>query len=185
MSAALFQQLKPSYTNLFGKMVVNHEAMPELQDIVSNIKKGEAQYKEVESATGVPWRFIGIIHSMECNCSFKEHLHNGDPLTHRTVQVPSGRPLNGNPPFTWKDSAIDALSMRHLNGANDWSIEGILYQLEAYNGWGYRNNHGINSPYLWAGSNQYTSGKYVSDGKYDPNAVSKQIGGALLLKYLL
>jgi lysozyme family protein len=75
--------------------------------------------------------------------------------------------------------------MRHLSAANDWSIEGILFQLEAYNGWGYRNHHGINTPYLWSGSNQYTSGKYVADGKFDPTAVSKQIGGALLLKYLL
>jgi len=185
MTPPLFQQLKPSYTNLFGKMVVNHDAIPDLNEIVFTIQKGEAQYKEVEAATGVPWRFIGIIHSMECDCSFKEHLHNGDPLTKRTVQVPAGRPLTGNPPFAWKDSAIDAITMRHLNGANDWSIEGILYQLEAYNGWGYRNFHGINTPYLWAGSNNYTSGKYVADGKYDPNAVSKQIGGALLLKYLL
>jgi lysozyme family protein len=185
MSTQLLEQLKPSYANLWGKMVIKHEALPNLQEYVENIKKGIDQYKAVEAAIGVPWRFVGIIHCMECDCSFKQHLHNGDPLTARTVQVPEGRPLRGNPPFAWHDSAIDALTMRHLSAANDWSIEGILFQLEAYNGWGYRNHHGINTPYLWSGSNEYTSGKYVADGKFDPNAVSKQVGGALLLKYLL
>jgi lysozyme family protein len=166
-------------------MVVNHDSANELQGQVALIKKGITHYKEVATLTGIDWKFIGIIHSMECNCRFDEHLHNGDPLTARTIHEPAGHPLLGNPPFTWKDSAVDALHLEGFKAADDWTIEGILFHLEAYNGWGYRNNHGINSPYLWAGSNQYTSGKYVSDGHFDPHAVSKQIGGALLLKYLI
>ena len=181
----LFDQLKPSYSNLYKNMVVNHDALPNLQDTVAQIKKGIPQYKEVQAATGVDWKFIAIVHSLECNCRFDEHLHNGDSLKKRTVNVPAGRPLKGNPPFTWKDSAIDSLNYQKLNGSIDWSIEGILYQLESYNGWGYRNNHGINTPYLWAGSNLYQHGKYTSDGHFDQNAVSKQIGGALILQKLL
>ena len=181
----LLEQLRPSYANLWGKMIVNHDRLYEVNNTIAQIKRGVIEYKAIEAAIGVPWRFVGVTHSMECDCNFHEHLHNGDPLTARTVQVPAGRPLTGNPPFTWHDSAIDALTMRHLSAANDWSIEGMLFQFEAYNGFGSRNNHGINTPYLWSGSNQYLKGKYVADGKYDPNEISKQIGAALLLKGLM
>jgi hypothetical protein len=62
-------------------------------------------------------------------------------------------------------------------------IEDKLSFLEAYNGWGYVKK-GINSPYLWSGTNHYTSGKYVRDGVFDPRAVSKQLGAVCMLKEL-
>lgn len=185
MTNALLEQLRPSYANLWGKMIAHPEVLPEVKAQVAKILAGKLNYMGVETSTGIPWRFIGIIHSMECDCSFKEHLHNGDPLTARTVDEPKGRPLTGEPPFTWHDSAVDALQCEGFKASDDWSIEGMLFHWEGYNGWGYRKNHGINSPYLWSGSNEYTKGKYGSDGKYNPELVSKQIGAALLLKELL
>ena len=183
--SAILDQLRPSYANLWGKMIINPSVLPELKQQVAKILPGKLNYVGVETSTGIPWRFIGIIHSMECNCSFLEHLHNGDPLTERTVLVPAGRPLTGNPPFTWHDSAVDALHFEGFKSSDDWSIEGMLFGWESYNGFGSRKYHGINTPYLWSGSNAYIKGKYGSDGKYDPNLVSKQIGAALLLKKLL
>jgi lysozyme family protein len=185
MGNTSFIKLKPNYTSLWETMVINTQRLSVVNTQAARILKSIEQYKAVEEITGVPWVFIGIIHSLECDCQFNKHLHNGDPLTARTVQVPAGRPLKGNPPFSWKDSAVDAITMKKLSGANDWSIEGILYQLEAYNGWGYRLYHNTNTPYLWSGSNHYTKGKYASDGNYDTELVSKQIGAALLLKVLL
>ncbi len=52
--------------------------------------------------------------------------------------------------------------------------------LEQYNGLGYA-NRGIPSPYIWSGTDQYKSGKYVRDGVFDPNAVDTQLGCAGLL----
>jgi hypothetical protein len=67
-----------------------------------------------------------------------------------------------------------------------WSIERIAYQLEAYNGWGYRSRDtGVNTPYLWSATNQYQKGKFVRDGVFDPNAVSGQIGAMALLRRLI
>jgi lysozyme family protein len=60
----------------------------------------------------------------------------------------------------------------------------MLYLLEGYNGFGYR-RRGVPTPYLWSFSNIYESGKFVLDGKFDPNAVSKQCGAALMLKAVL
>ena len=52
---------------------------------------------------------------------------------------------------------------------------------ERYNGLGYRNK-GLPSPYVWAGTDKYTSGKYVADGVFDPNYVDQQLGVMLMIK---
>ena len=44
---------------------------------------------------------------------------------------------------------------------------------------------GVPSPYLWSGTNQYRSGKYVRDGLYDPGKVDSQLGCAALLIALM
>ncbi|MBI5093618.1 MAG: hypothetical protein HZB26_14385 [Candidatus Hydrogenedentes bacterium] len=62
-------------------------------------------------------------------------------------------------------------------------MAGTLFQPELYNGWGYRlRNTGVHTPYLWSYSNHYTKGKFVADGTYDPDAVSRQCGAAVLLR---
>ena len=38
---------------------------------------------------------------------------------------------------------------------------------------------------IYAGTTNYTGGKYVADGVYDPNYVDKQLGVALMLKALM
>jgi cell wall-associated NlpC family hydrolase len=61
----------------------------------------------------------------------------------------------------------------------------VLYKLEEYNGFGYRNlRPAIASPYLWSFSNHYARGKFVADGRFSPTAVSQQCGAAVLLKRL-
>jgi hypothetical protein len=76
--------------------------------------------------------------------------------------------------------------MKKLNTWGDWSVAGTLYQLERYNGWGYRLYHrDVLSPYLWSYSCHYSCGKYVADGKWSATAVSKQIGAAVLLRRML
>jgi lysozyme family protein len=67
--------------------------------------------------------------------NFNRHLHNGDPLTSRTVHVPAGRPKSGTPPFTWEQSAVDALAYDGLTQVTDWSIEHVAYVFENFNGW--------------------------------------------------
>lgn len=145
-------------------------------------------YREVASAVNplMPWWFVAIIHGLESGFSFSLHVHNGDPLKARTVNVPKGRPVRGNPPFSWMESAIDALTMpgKAYDKAGDWSIPAILWRLEGYNGYGYRLYCGIHSPYLWAGTNFYSRGKYTEDGVYDANFVSDQPGAAGIAKLL-
>jgi lysozyme family protein len=128
--------------------------------------------------------FIGPAHNRESSLRFNAHLHCGDPLNARTVHVPKGRPKTGNPPFTWEESAIDALTMppHSLDRVPAWTIERTLYELEKYNGWGYLGKG--NSPYLWAGTSEYHGGKYVADGVYSASAWDKQLGCVAVIKAL-
>ncbi|HMJ46521.1 MAG TPA: hypothetical protein VK498_04285, partial [Ferruginibacter sp.] len=71
------------------------------------------------------------------------------------------------------------------NAVSDWSIPGLLFLFETYNGFGYRRRSiNIPSPYLWSYSNHYSKGKYASDGHYDPSLISKQPGTAAILRRL-
>jgi len=179
----LDQNLRISYWACFDNCTLNSSREKEGDATIQKIVNNRSRYQPVADSTRVPWYVIGVIHSMEASLNFKCHLHNGDPLNARTIHVPAGRPVAGDPPFTWEYSATDAIRLQGLDRWNDWSVPGICYQLEKYNGTGYRAHH-INSPYLWGSSNQYTSGKYVQDGVFSPTAVSRQIGAMVLLKLM-
>lgn len=160
--------------------------------IARKIETNRDRYQSVANAVGgCPWTFIAVIHSLEASLSFLAHLHNGDPLIRRTVQVPAGYPKappkNGwDTGYEWEESAIDALKLKKTHLAEDWSIAAQLWRLELYNGMGYRLYHPeVLTPYLWSGSNHYHKGKYVADGSFKASAVSEQIGAAVLLKLLI
>ena len=174
-------QAVAEYQRLFDTCVIDPGKLQEIKPIVNKILNGQSRYEAMSNIVWIPWHFIGITHSLEAGCDFNKHLHNGDPLTAKTVQVPKNRPKTGTPPFTWETSAKDALS--DLAGWTNWTVPGMLFKLEGYNGYGYHSK-GINSPYLWSFSNHYTKGKFVSDGVFSPTAVSKQCGAAILLRRL-
>ena len=170
---------------------IKPEKMAEVEAAAKRISQNKPRYEAVSLtlASGMPWWFVAIVHFMEGGGKFTKHLHNGDPLTARTVNVPKGRPVLGKAPFSWEESAIDAIN--YMEGQNriwrqpkgKWDIESILQKFEAYNGMGYQKK-GLLSPYIYSYTQFYTSGKYVLDGKFDPNAVSKQPGVIPLMKAL-
>jgi len=179
-----FEDLQEEYRDCFERCELRAEFSGNVAYYIKRLKQGKPNYQLAESETGVPWVFVGLIHGMECGFNFAGHLHNGDRLTGRTVNVPKGCPRKGAPPFTWIQSAQDALRMKKLDQVSDWSVPHMLYLLEGYNGFGYR-RRGLPSPYLWSFSTLYDRGKFVADGKFDPNAVSKQCGAGLMLKVML
>jgi lysozyme family protein len=176
--------LKAEYQLLFSQAAIRPERRFEVDAILRRITAPQAmaRYRAVEAATGVPAHLVGIIHNLEASGNFDRHLHNGDPLTVRTVRVPAGRPRGGRPPFAWQDSAADALLLKKLDRWTDWSVPGTAYVLEQFNGWGYRRFHPhVKSPYLWGFSTIYAAGKYVADGVWSDTAVSRQCGGMTAL----
>lgn len=183
--AKLTDALRAEYQALFDTCQIRPERQAEINATAEKIIVAEARYRGVGDPLGVPWYVIGVIHSLEAGLSFERHLHNGDPLSARTVQVPKGRPAAGQPPFTWEQSANDALALDKYTAWADWSVPGILYKWESYNGWGYRGYHpDVKTPYLWSYTNHYKSGKYVADGTWSQTTVSKQAGAAAILRRL-
>lgn len=179
--------LRAEYEHLFKTCVIRPERAGVVDRIVTEIEQSpdSVRYHRIESASGIPWFFVAAIHEMESGRDFTTHLHNGDPLTTQTTHVPCGRPPRPPPPggYSWEESATDALSLRGLGPETAWSLPGVLFQLERYNGWGYRISHPeVLSPYLWSFSEHYSSGKYAADGIWSPTVVSRQCGAAVILR---
>lgn len=179
-----FESIKDEYRDKWDAMVITPSKMPQIKSAAEKILQGQSVYENLQFQTGIPWYFIGMLHLRESNCNFKTHLHNGDSLARKTVRVPAGRPLIGKGPFTFEESALDALKQKKYDKITDWSIERVAYCSEMYNGFGYRGK-GIPSPYLWAGTNQYKRGKYIRDHVFDANVVDTQLGSMAVFKYLI
>ena len=181
-----FESLKAGYRELFESSTVRDAHRATVDWYLSKLSDSplQARWYEVAQEACCPWYFVAITHAMEGSFNFQSHLHNGDPLRERTVNVPQGRPKTWNPPSSWEASAFDALSFDGFVDVSDWTLERMLYRWESYNGFRSRQN-GINTPYLWSFSNHYSRGKYIADNVWDPNAVSKQCGAAVMLKVLV
>lgn len=174
-----FDNLHDEYQNLLDTCEVRSDWKDAIDRRARAILSHKDRYKAVGDELGMPWEVIGVIHSLECGLRFDQHLHNGDPLDKKTYRVPRGR----GPFDTWEESAKDALKMKGWDKIEDWSDARVAYELERYNGFGYRlRRTGVLSPYLWSGTTHYTVGKFVSDGKYVKTAKSAQSGAIPLIK---
>lgn len=185
MAYISFEKYGPEYQKLWDTMRVIRDDH-ELSRLAGKIISNKEMYQKVELQTGVPWQMVAVIHEREAGeqdigrwlCV----LHNGEKIVgtgRRTRLVPAGRgPFND-----WVSAAIDALQLQGFNKYSDWSVARVLWALEPFNGYGYRNK-GLRSPYLWASTNHQQPGKYVADGVFDGSVMDTQIGCAALLKYL-
>jgi lysozyme family protein len=146
--------------------------------VAKDLVAAKPRYQKVEAATGVPWPVIAVIHERESSQNWGRSLAQGDPWNKVSIHVPAGR----GPFDSWEDAAIDALTECHpyLAKRKDWTLAGVLIALEMYNGIGYAAK-GVPSPYLWAGTDQYKSGKYIADGVYNAAVVDQQLGCVAML----
>lgn len=179
---------------LLSTAVLKTNRIAEIDTVLAKLLPGRAMYEAVAAKVhkDMPWWFILMTHAMEAGAKqkpFNYHLHCGDPLYARTVNVPAGRPKfapghgikppSGTNPYTWEESAIDALFLMKFDKVTEWSIGNILYEFEKFNGLGYRKYHSsVPTPYVWSFTSVYIKGKYITDGKWDANAVSQQPGCA-------
>jgi lysozyme family protein len=166
------------YVDLYRVAQINPGHESDLAYIKQRAFDNKAIYDKVAAQVGLPWWLIAALNELESGQDFSTYPQNGDPLFDsngnpiKTTDVPAGV----GPYDSWADAAIDAY------GSNDIvTIGPALYYAEEYNGWGYRARN-IPSPYLWSYTDQYQKGKYVSDGVFDPDAVSDQAGVAAILK---
>lgn len=132
----------------------------------------------------IPWWFIPLVHERECVRGVDNwtcNIGQGSPFNVKS----NIKPYNG-PFHSWREAAVAALVHEHPYAANntDWSGGGTMTIAEKYNGVGYA-NMGRPSPYIWSGSDQYVSGKYIADGKYSASTVDTQLGVAVSLRAMM
>lgn len=182
-SAAFTPELAKEYERFFRAGAIRDDKLHLVARCARAALDARVRYETVGAALAIPWWFIAGVHMLESTFNFGAHLHNGDSLGGRTRRVPRGRPASGSPPFSWEESAMDALRGADLAGLRDWSLARALYRWERYNGTGYRSRR-VPSPYLWSFSTIHRKGKFVADGKFSAEAESSQCGAAVLLKHL-
>lgn len=181
-----FESTRRGYGNLwrsidYGKPGLSKDQIvAQIDAVIGRGLANRSRYETIMNLTGVPWAFVLALHNRESSLNLSTHLHNGDSLSDYTTHVPAGRPQVGHPPpFTWVESAVDALKMRALDKVERWSIERMLYEAEAYNGWAYFGH--LASPYVWAFSSHYAGGKILRDHGPIENVYDPQLGVAILL----
>lgn len=160
--------------NFETNLTANQEA--DLEKFKQNYEQNIDKYKKVEDATGVPAELIAAIHWRESTGNFNTYLHNGQQLGKVTTIVPKGIYFED-----WTEAAIDAIKTHTPKDFDANDINSIYDFAEQYNGTGYK-KRGVNTPYVWSGTTKYTSGKFVADHQYDPNAIDKQLGVAVMMQ---
>lgn len=171
----MYETLKAANAKRWAAMKLTKD----YSSIAKRILAYKTRYVTVANKTGVPWPVIGVIHVREADQNFNTQLAQGDPLGRKSIHVPRGQgPYFGAD--AWERAAVVALTETGGPGWKDWTPGGWTTFLEKYNGLGYANK-GRSSPYVWAGTNQYSRGKYVADGQYSSTAVDTQPGCANLV----
>ena len=172
----------PGIDYILEGITINERSISELASVCNSIEANKERYISAQRLTGVPWDVIAACHYRESSLSFRGVLHNGEYIIgtgKKTKLVPAGR----GPFGSWEASAVDAMMIESSKFPKVWDTAGKLDFTERYNGLGYRKK-GVPSPYVYAGTNKYSSGLYVADGKYNSAKVDLRLGTAAIIKGL-
>jgi lysozyme family protein len=166
-----FAVLAPEYSGLLAAMKITRDT--EARQVASRLLGGEHYFDEVSAWTGVPKLWAMASFEREAGSNFRLSPAQGDPWNSKSIHVPKNR----GPFDSWPSAAEDAYHLDGLDqvGAANWFWTRACYEGELFNGFGYR-ARGIHSPYLLAGTNLYTRGKFTADGHFDPSVVDQQLG---------
>jgi len=167
---------------------------PEYDELIQRFKKAydknQSRYQRLAKQMNIPPELLAVIHYREnsddyLQGKFNVYLHNGETLGIVTTKKPEGLLY-----YDFDEAALDAIDDKqdiiHKLGITyeTRDMVAMLCFMETYNGKGYYIHKYVN-PYLYSGTNIYVSGKYVSDGNYNSEAVDKQVGCYVLLEALL
>jgi lysozyme family protein len=168
-----FEVLKPEYSRLLAAVEVRDDRKRAVDEVAVKLCGYKTRYQPVADLDGVPIVFIATSFQREASSNFMKNPAQGWPLR----SISKWEPHNG--PFPdWKSAALAAYHLNGLDrvGKDNWTWELICFYGEMFNGFGYRDFHGMHSPYLWGGTNVQTIGKYTSDGHFDPEHWDEQLG---------
>jgi lysozyme family protein len=136
----------------WSKAKLTREAnSPARQRWPSPTRAGISPSREQAGMPDIAWVFIAVSHYRESSQDFSKSLAQGDPWNRVSTHVPKGR----GPFKSFEDAAVDALGevLALRCPLKDWSIGGMLTNLERFNGLGYASaarEMPMPSPYVWS-----------------------------------
>ncbi len=155
----------------------------ELELFYAHYQKNKLRYEEVARKVGLPPALIAALHWRESTGDFGTYMHQGDPLGRPARNHPRNIPLF----HRWEPSAVHAFKRQAWVGKglhltkDTTDLAALATYAEYYNGLGYWYRR-VSSPYVFSGTNQYSRGKYVADGRYSRAARDRQLGVALMIR---
>jgi lysozyme family protein len=166
----------------WAKMTVHSNRVAEFDVVAKKLVGYKSVLEPIAEHCKVPWWAIAVILEREGGGSLNCYLGNGQPLTHRTTEVPRNR----GPFKSFAAGCYDALVLcePYASKWNNWTAGGTLTLFVAYNGYGYAERV-IPDPYIFAGTDQYVSGKFVRDDVFRAHVVDTQLGCAGILKRMM
>jgi len=181
-----YHVLAPEYATLLAAMRVDpgreHELAARAAAVHALGERHHDEWAEVTAKTGVP-RLWGLASfERESGSDYSRSPAQGDRWDRVSDHVPRGL----GPYANWGAACIAAYAIDKLDevGAPNWTWTCSCYEGELFNGFGPR-AHGRHTGYLWSWTNIYTGGKYVADGKWDPETHDQQCGMIPMMAELL
>src|SRR5260370_3230743 len=186
-----------------------HELAARAAAVLALSERHRDEWDEVAAKTGVP-RLWGLASfERESGSDYSRSPAQGDRWDRVSVNVPRGL----GPYRCWGDACVAAYRIDRLDevagsagvppasaaitgeaAASEnaggtpalpgWTWPRACYEGELFNGFGPR-AHGRHTGYLWSWTNIYTGGKYVADGKWDPDTQDQQCGMVPMMAALL
>lgn len=155
--------LAPDYLAWMAATKIRPERAAEVDAVADKLLRFQAQgrYTAVSVATGVPEAWMAASFEREASSDFARSPAQGDRWDRPSVNVPKNRgPFN-----SWDEAARDAYHIDGLDkvGTQNWTWVVACYYGELFNGFGYRDGHGLPSPYLFGATNIQKPGKYIAD----------------------
>lgn len=166
-----FEALKAGYErDLLSFRITD---MPQTIETAKRVLRGKDRFLPVQEQLKIPAIWMMASFEREASSNFNLSPAQGDPWRRKSVNEPKGR----GPFSSWEASALDAYRFDRIQDfpADTWTWAFAAYTGERFNGFGFR-NHGIRSAYLWAGTNMYTIGMYISDGSWRPGVRDHRVG---------
>lgn len=187
--------LAAEYRYLYPLITVEAKFQHEVSVSAQIAVKQKAMY----GGTVVPWYVIAAIHHLEGGANPATQILNGQKWNQKSTIVPKGCG-----PFSSFEESLKFAITRYASAAS-WNIDlskknwndigWVFWFLESWNGFTYRklknpNTTPLNaSPYIYSGAvlngnPLFVKGKDVSDGNFQAEAPSSEVGAMAFIKYL-
>lgn len=163
-----------------------------LQSFLQNYQQNTNQYTAVsqqlrQQGVNITPSQVAALHWREASGDFTKSIANGQSLgtyIRRDGLLGNGSPGNSfSLTNSWTANAVEVLAYKvteKYGGPRDISSSSAFNDFaERFNGLGYR-QRGVTSPYVFAGTNLYTGGKFIADGVYSSETFDQQVGTAVL-----